>query len=199
MGSFSSATGAVTLGMMLLGQRIFKVAPPRTPRTPRTTPGRTHATRVAHHHARLLARTAQVFGWGVAALITPTLLFATGATFFALTLFSARLSPLVAALGTTPLMLAVIVGACQNILSKSAKYSLFDPCKEMAYIPLDPESKTKGKARGRARTPARRSQPPAASFASTATRASSCPPHRRPSTSSAIRSASRAARSSSSL
>ena len=25
MGSFSSATGAVTLGMMLLGQRIFKV------------------------------------------------------------------------------------------------------------------------------------------------------------------------------
>lgn len=39
-------------------------------------------------------------------------------------------------LGTTPLMLAVIIGAAQNILSKGAKYSLFDPCKEMAYIPL---------------------------------------------------------------
>ena len=39
-------------------------------------------------------------------------------------------------LGTTPLMMAVMIGAIQNILSKGAKYSLFDPCKEMAYIPL---------------------------------------------------------------
>ena len=54
--------------------------------------------------------------------------------------------PIAASLGTTPLMLAVMVGAAQNILSKSAKYSLFDPCKEMAYIPLDQDSKTKGKA-----------------------------------------------------
>jgi len=39
-------------------------------------------------------------------------------------------------LGTSPLMAAVAVGAAQNVLCKAAKYSLFDPCKEMAYIPL---------------------------------------------------------------
>ena len=68
-----------------------------------------------------------------------------GGIFFGLILFNDALLPLIAALGTTPLMLAVVVGAAQNVLSKSAKYSLFDPCKEMAYIPLDAE-RTKGKA-----------------------------------------------------
>merc|ERR1711871_435985 len=86
------------------------------------------------------------FGWGVAALITPVVLFITGIAFFSLVLFSEALTPSIAALGMTPLMAAVLVGAAQNIFSKSSKYSLFDPCKEMAYIPLDAETKVKGKA-----------------------------------------------------
>lgn len=49
------------------------------------------------------------------------------------------MAPTLKALGLTPLMAAVLVGAAQNVFSKSAKYSLFDPCKEMAYIPLDDE------------------------------------------------------------
>merc|ERR1719443_1170698 len=66
--------------------------------------------------------------------------------FFSLTLFGGFFSPVAAAFGLTPLMMAVFVGAAQNILSKSSKYSLFDPCKETAYIPLDSEMRTKGKA-----------------------------------------------------
>jgi AAA family ATP:ADP antiporter len=111
MGNFSSATGAATLIMMLLGRSIF-----------------------------------QKFGWRTAALVTPTMIGVTGLGFFATNVFSGAMSPVAALLGTTPLMLAVLLGAAQNILSKSSKYSLFDPCKEMAYIPLDQESKTKGKA-----------------------------------------------------
>ena len=86
------------------------------------------------------------FGWGAAAYITPLVLGVTGVGFFSLILFSETVSPFIAALGTTPLIAAVIIGAAQNILSKSSKYSLFDPCKEMAYIPLDVEQKSKGKA-----------------------------------------------------
>eukprot|EP00752_Nemacystus_decipiens_P006018 g5435.t1 len=111
MGNFSTATGSVTLIMMILGRFIF-----------------------------------QKFGWTTAALVTPTVLALTGAFFFSLILFEGTFAPLLSFFGTTPLMAAVLIGAVQNILSKSSKYSLFDPCKEMAYINLDAEQKTKGKA-----------------------------------------------------
>jgi AAA family ATP:ADP antiporter len=84
--------------------------------------------------------------WGFAAILTPIVLLLTGTAFFSFVLFKDSLNSYIAALGTTPLFLAVIFGAIQNIMSKSSKYSLFDPTKETAYIPLDPESKVKGKA-----------------------------------------------------
>ncbi|MCP5470079.1 MAG: NTP/NDP exchange transporter [Chlamydiales bacterium] len=86
------------------------------------------------------------FGWTVGAVITPIVLLITGGIFFTLILFRNNLPAGTMLLGMTPLFMAVIVGMVQNIMSKSCKYSLFDPTKEMAYIPLDQESKVKGKA-----------------------------------------------------
>ncbi len=86
------------------------------------------------------------FGWHFSAQISPIVIGATGALFFVLSYFRDSLGPLATFFGTTPLMLLVLVGAFQSITSKVVKYSFFDSTKEMAYIPLDPESKVKGKA-----------------------------------------------------
>ena len=85
-------------------------------------------------------------GWLVAALTTPIILGATGIIFFGFVIFEKELLPLTVMLGLTPALFAVIIGGIQNVLSKSTKYALFDPTKEMSYIPLDEESKIKGKA-----------------------------------------------------
>lgn len=82
-------------------------------------------------------------GWLVAALSTPIIILITGAIFFTFVMYKDGLQGI---LPYTPVWIAVIAGAAQNIFSKATKYSLFDPTKEMSYIPLDQESKVKGKA-----------------------------------------------------
>ncbi|MEC7839412.1 MAG: NTP/NDP exchange transporter [Chlamydiota bacterium] len=84
--------------------------------------------------------------WGKAAMLTPLALLVTGSIFFAFVLFKSTFEGFAASMGTTTVFLAVMLGMFQNIASKSTKYSLFDPTKEMSYIPLDQESKVKGKA-----------------------------------------------------
>lgn len=86
------------------------------------------------------------FSWKTCALITPAMIFVTGVLFFIFIIFRTDLEPHFIGLGISTLMLTVLFGSLQNILSKGAKYSLFDSTKEMAYIPLDDELKTKGKA-----------------------------------------------------
>ncbi len=81
------------------------------------------------------------FGWRVSAYITPVMITVTGSLFFLFVVFGKQMQ-----LSVDPVYVAVIIGAIQNILSKSSKYSLFDSTKEMAYIPLSIELKTKGKA-----------------------------------------------------
>jgi len=70
----------------------------------------------------------------------------TGAILFYFIIYGESANMVAGILGTTALSFTVYFGAIQNILSKSTKYALFDPTKEMSYIPLDEESKVKGKA-----------------------------------------------------
>jgi ATP:ADP antiporter, AAA family len=48
--------------------------------------------------------------------------------------------------GVTPFAMTVYCGSIQNCFSKACKYSVFDASKELAFLPLDAESKLKGKA-----------------------------------------------------
>jgi len=86
------------------------------------------------------------FSWFVGAMLTPVMILVTGVLFFVFIIMRDNLEPTFAMIGTTALMMSVILGAAQNILGKSIKYSAFDATKEMAYIPLDDELKMKGKA-----------------------------------------------------
>jgi AAA family ATP:ADP antiporter len=88
----------------------------------------------------------RILGWKISALATPIMIGVTGAIFFYFLIFTGSAEPLAAALGTKVVLLSVAIGTIQNVLSKSTKYALFDPTKEMSYIPLDDESKAKGKA-----------------------------------------------------
>jgi AAA family ATP:ADP antiporter len=89
----------------------------------------------------------RLFGWLPSAMLTPLMILGTGLLFFGFVSYKQEFeSYTLAWLGMTPTLLAVWLGFSQNILSKATKYSLFDPTKEMCYIPLDQESKIKGKA-----------------------------------------------------
>ncbi|MGC0371563.1 MAG: hypothetical protein DGJ47_000252 [Rickettsiaceae bacterium] len=86
-------------------------------------------------------------GWVFAAIITPIMVLVTGLGFFMVASFDKVAIFMMASFAfTDPIMLAVVLGSIQNVLSKSSKYTLFDSTKEMAYVPLNDELKTKGKA-----------------------------------------------------
>ena len=71
--------------------------------------------------------------WTKMALITPISMMGLGIMFFA-------------SIYTNSIVIISFTGAALTIFLKGAKYALFDPCKEIAYIPMDEETKTRGKA-----------------------------------------------------
>ncbi|HAB99181.1 MAG TPA: translocase [Parachlamydiales bacterium] len=90
--------------------------------------------------------TIRVLGWRFSALLPPVIIGSTSLIFLTLFIHPEWVAPISNYFNMTPLMLIVIFGAFQNISTKMMKYAFFDPTKEMSYIPLDQESKVKGKA-----------------------------------------------------
>lgn len=85
--------------------------------------------------------------WFTAAMITPLMMLITGITFFAFIFFDNAIAVHITGIfASGPLAAAVLIGMVQNVLSKATKYSLFDATKNMAYIPLNKDLRTKGQA-----------------------------------------------------
>lgn len=89
----------------------------------------------------------QLFSWKKIALITPVTLFITSLIFFLLLLLpSEYLSSFSANLNMSPLFLIVTAGSIHYLLSMTAKYTIFDTCKEMAFLSIDLEGRMKAKS-----------------------------------------------------
>lgn len=116
MGEFSTITGLIALPLMLAGGNILRK-----------------------------------FSWTKAACIAPAVLMVTCVLFFGVIMYGMgmdKAAPILTIFGTsfTAVQLAAGIGKWQGALTKASKYSLFDATKEMAYIPLDSELRSKGKA-----------------------------------------------------
>ncbi len=85
--------------------------------------------------------------WYKAAIITPLVIAVGGAIFYGF-IFSETFVNFILnnVASVSAVTAATMLGAIIVIMSKAIKYILFDSTKEMAYIPLDDELKTKGKA-----------------------------------------------------
>ena len=57
-----------------------------------------------------------------------------------------QLTPNYSILGYSFVKIAIVIGAIHNVTAKLLKYCMFDPIKEMAYIPLSYHEKINGKA-----------------------------------------------------
>ncbi len=88
------------------------------------------------------------FSWTFNALIPPVLSLITGVGFFLFLLFKESNFGITLSVicGSTPTILAVFFGSVQQCIFRASKYTIFDATKELAFIPLNKESKLKGKA-----------------------------------------------------
>ena len=88
----------------------------------------------------------QYLGWGSAASATPIAMLLSGGAFFALLLLSGANISIFGLDPTAMAFAGVAAGAVTQVFARSSKFSLFDPAKEMVYIEMSKEEKSKGKA-----------------------------------------------------
>ncbi len=85
-------------------------------------------------------------GWRFAASATPVTALVMTVLFFSFLRFGDALDNFLKSFNVTALYLSIQIGVYNVVLIKSVKYVLFDPTKEAVYIPLDEETKIRGKA-----------------------------------------------------
>lgn len=88
----------------------------------------------------------RILGWTKTALIAPILTLITGIAFFSVLLLPTHtVLGFCLAIGSSPLVVAGFLGSLQNCLIRGTKYGLVDSSKELTFIPLNLESRLKGK------------------------------------------------------
>lgn len=89
----------------------------------------------------------QVFSWTVVALLTPCALFVTSCIFFSsLLLPQEYISTVSSYFNITPLYLMVTLGSIHYVLGLTAKYTIFDTSKEMAFLSIEAEERMRAKS-----------------------------------------------------
>lgn len=88
------------------------------------------------------------YSWTFNAMIPPILLLISGLNFFLFLIFKDSRAGIYVAqlLGNSSTAIAILLGSIQQCISRGSKYTIFDATKELSFIPLDKESKLKGKA-----------------------------------------------------
>ncbi|MCP3660660.1 MAG: ADP/ATP carrier protein [Bacteroidetes bacterium] len=84
--------------------------------------------------------------WIYAALFTPLVFLIVSSLFFSFLYFDNFFGKVLHEFGISNIFASVVLGWTNLVLVKASKYSFFEPTKEATYIPLDEESKIKGKA-----------------------------------------------------
>lgn len=89
----------------------------------------------------------QMLSWTKVAMLTPIALFMTSLVFFSSLMAPQEyLSPIASFLNMEPLYLIVTLGSIHYVLGLTAKYTIFDSTKEMAFLSIDAQDRMRAKS-----------------------------------------------------